>query len=85
MKFVIPVLAGLFAATTAFAADLPARTYTKAPVMVDPGYNWSGFYIGGNVGYSWGRSGDTTTYTNGAGTLFTTAGTSNLNGVVGGG
>ena len=39
----------------ASAADLAARPYTKAPVMVDPGYNWSGFYIGGNVGYSWGR------------------------------
>jgi outer membrane immunogenic protein len=34
----------------ASAADLPARTYTKAPVYVDPGYNWSGFYIGGQVG-----------------------------------
>jgi outer membrane immunogenic protein len=43
-------------ATGAFAADLPARTYTKAPVMVDPGYNWSGFYVGVNGGYSWGRS-----------------------------
>jgi outer membrane immunogenic protein len=40
---------------SAFAADLAARPFTKAPVMVDPGYNWSGFYIGGNVGYSWGR------------------------------
>jgi outer membrane immunogenic protein len=43
-------------ATGAFAADLPARTYTKAPAYVDPGYNWSGFYIGGNAGYSWGRA-----------------------------
>ena len=36
--------------------DLAARPYTKAPVMVEPIYNWTGFYIGGNVGYSWGRS-----------------------------
>jgi outer membrane immunogenic protein len=86
MKFVIAVLAGLFGATSALAADLPARVYTKAPVMVDPGYNWSGFYLGGNVGYSWGRSSDTSSFTNGAGTvLFTTAGSSNLDGVVGGG
>ena len=42
--------------TTAFAADLPARTYTKAPVYVDPGYNWTGFYAGINGGYSWGRA-----------------------------
>ncbi|HEY3677844.1 MAG TPA: outer membrane protein [Bradyrhizobium sp.] len=85
MKFVIAVVAGLFGVTSALAADLPARTYTKAPIMVDPGYNWSGFYIGGNLGYSWGRSSDTTTFSNGAGPLFTTAGTSNLDGVVGGG
>ena len=30
----------------AFAADLSPRTYTKAPMMVDPGFNWSGFYVG---------------------------------------
>ncbi len=46
-------------ATSAFAADLPARTYTKAPVYVEPIYNWTGFYVGGNIGYSWGRSSDT--------------------------
>ena len=35
------------------AADLGARTYTKAPVVA-PVSNWSGFYIGGNLGYGWG-------------------------------
>jgi outer membrane immunogenic protein len=34
----------------ALAADLPARTYTKAPVVVAPIYDWSGFYIGLNGG-----------------------------------
>jgi outer membrane immunogenic protein len=38
----------------ASAADLPARPYTKAPVMVDPAYNWTGFYAGANAGYGWG-------------------------------
>jgi outer membrane immunogenic protein len=38
------------------AADLPVRTYTKAPVMVDPIYNWTGFYVGANLGWSFGRS-----------------------------
>ena len=33
-------------AAPALAADLPARVYTKAPPMVAPIYNWSGFYIG---------------------------------------
>ena len=40
---------------SAFAADLGARTYTKAPAMAPAGTNWSGFYIGGNVGYGWGN------------------------------
>ena len=43
----------LGAATQATAADLPARTYQPAPVMASV-YNWTGFYIGGNVGGVWG-------------------------------
>jgi outer membrane immunogenic protein len=39
-------------AAPAFAADLPPRTYNKAPVYTAPAvvYNWTGFYIGGHVG-----------------------------------
>jgi outer membrane immunogenic protein len=86
MKLLVTILAASIGATSALAADLPARTYTKAPVLVDPGYNWSGFYVGANIGYSWGRSSDTSNLTNGDGTvLFTSAGSSNLDGVVGGG
>ncbi|MBR1152663.1 hypothetical protein [Bradyrhizobium sp. JYMT SZCCT0428] len=25
-------------------------------MIVDPGYNWTGFYVGLNGGYSWGRA-----------------------------
>jgi outer membrane immunogenic protein len=36
------------------AADLGARPVVRAPVMAPPVvYNWSGFYIGGNVGGKW--------------------------------
>jgi len=39
--------------TSAAAADLAARpVYTKAP-PVAPIYDWSGFYIGGHIGYGW--------------------------------
>lgn len=51
-------------ATGALAADLAARPYVKAPVMVDPVWSWTGFYIGGNGGYSWGRSRTDVTYNN---------------------
>lgn len=44
---------------TASAADLsrrpPPPPPTKAPVVV-PAYNWTGFYVGINGGYGWGRS-----------------------------
>src|SRR6266699_5110132 len=72
--------------TNAFAADLAARPYTKAPALLEPVYNWTSFYIGGNVGYSWGRSRDTATLANGAGTiLFTETASLNMDGIVGGG
>jgi len=50
---------------TASAADLPARVYTKAPAVVAPVYNWSGFYIGLNAGG--GSSHECYTITNVAG------------------
>ncbi|HZR90749.1 MAG TPA: outer membrane protein [Bradyrhizobium sp.] len=72
--------------SAAAAADLAPRTYTKAPVIPPVVYDWTGFYIGGNIGYSWGRSSDTSTLTNTAGTvLLTSADRTNLDGVVGGG
>jgi outer membrane immunogenic protein len=83
----ISAAASLFA-TGALAADMAVKqpVYTKAPVYVEPVFNWTGFYVGGNLGYSWGRSSDTSTATNGAGTTLVTAtGRSNLDGIVGGG
>ena len=51
MKKLVLALTAVAAFTgSAFAADLPARTYTKAPVMPEPVMNWTGFYIFGGVG-----------------------------------
>lgn len=44
-------MAALSTATSASAADLAARPYTKAPPLIAAVYDWSGFYIGGNGGY----------------------------------
>jgi outer membrane immunogenic protein len=58
-------------AGTASAADMPARMPTKAVPYLAV-YNWTGFYVGANIGYGWGRD--------------TAGGSStNLNGVIGGG
>jgi outer membrane immunogenic protein len=48
---IVTSLAISAAGAPALAADLPAKPYAKAPVLADPGYNWSGFYIGVNAGY----------------------------------
>jgi outer membrane immunogenic protein len=51
-KFLLVTTAAIaFGAAPAVAADLPARpTYSKAPEVVLPVYDWSGFYIGINGG-----------------------------------
>jgi outer membrane immunogenic protein len=83
----------------AIAADMPTPYYKTSPLPVAPITNWSGFYVGGNVGYGWGDPG-----TNAAGNgtapffsvlppfqtfpfnfAFTDSNTARLNGVIGGG
>src|SRR6202051_5403139 len=51
-KLLLGTAAFIAFAAPAVAADMPARTYTKAPVYTEPEavYNWTGFYIGGNIG-----------------------------------
>jgi outer membrane immunogenic protein len=59
----VSAFAAMAVTSAATAADLAARPYTKAPVMVEV-WNWTGFYIGGNAGYSWGRSNTDVSYFN---------------------
>src|ERR1700716_1800845 len=70
------VLAGI-GSTAALAADLGARTYTKAPAMVDQVYNWTGFYVGGDIGaahqaHNLSRTSPRTSALRVAGTMFST-------------
>ncbi len=67
-------LAALGAGATAMAADLPVKAPVyKAPPIVDL---WTGFYVGGNVGYSWGNWNSNSPFTlnfpTGAGVTATT-------------
>jgi outer membrane immunogenic protein len=54
-KIVLATVLVAVGSASALAADLGARTYTKAPMMAAPVNTWQGFYIGGNVGYGWGN------------------------------
>ena len=55
-KISLGAIATVVFSTTAFAADLPARTYTKVPAIVSPASDWSGFYIGGDLGGAWAHT-----------------------------
>jgi outer membrane immunogenic protein len=43
-------------AGSAFAADLPSRAPPPIYVPPAPIFTWTGFYIGGQVGYAWGKN-----------------------------
>lgn len=53
-------LVAIAATSAASAADLPR----KAPIAPVELWNWTGFYIGGNAGYSWGRGNSDVSYFN---------------------
>jgi outer membrane immunogenic protein len=55
------IFALCFGATFAFAADLPAAAPIPPPAYLAPVYNWTGFYIGGNIGAGWSGISDTNT------------------------
>ena len=46
----------------ASAADIPPRTFTKAPTIGAEVYGWSGLYFGGNVGALWASGTDFTNF-----------------------
>lgn len=55
------------------------------PPPPSPAWSWTGFYVGGNVGYSWGRSNTTVNFFDPTGFLGSAQSTFSLDGLVGGG
>jgi outer membrane immunogenic protein len=87
MKKILLGAAGILAVATtgpSFAADLPAATYAKSPAVVAPvpAYDWSGFYVGANIGGAWDHGTVTEAALDGT---FVSSGSSSNSGVVGGG
>jgi outer membrane immunogenic protein len=80
-RIALGALLAVAAAIPAQAADMPVKA---APPII-PLYNWSGFYIGGNLGYSWGRSSTDAFIGSTAGaTLATASRSADLDGWLGG-
>ena len=53
-KYAIALLCGSALFSAAHAADL--RPAYKAPSKASAPFSWTGFYVGGNVGYGWGNA-----------------------------
>jgi outer membrane immunogenic protein len=80
-KLLLVAAASILFAGAASAADLPRKAPPPAPIAL---YNWTGFYIGGNAGYTW--SDTTVTYINSGFVLpIGPAANQNLDGFLGGG
>jgi outer membrane immunogenic protein len=84
-KFLLGTI-GLIAismSTSAFAADLPPQTYSRAPAFIAPLYDWSGAYLGANGG--WGSSHNCWDFTTPGGAFIATEGCHDANGGTAGG
>jgi outer membrane immunogenic protein len=72
--------------SAAFAADLPSREPPPVYVPPPPIFTWTGFYIGGQVGYAWGTGGNRlTAFDPRTGTLVDRSFGGRPSGVIGGG
>jgi outer membrane immunogenic protein len=77
------IMLGVICGMTASSAADMGEPYT--PTFFEPVYDWSGAYVGINLGYGWGRSLDTASLSAGAApALFTDTASSPMNGLLGG-
>jgi outer membrane immunogenic protein len=55
-RILLASVGALALAGSAFAADLPSRAPPPVYVPPAPIFTWTGFYVGGQVGYAWGQN-----------------------------
>jgi len=79
-KFALAATALVTITGTAFAADLPSRKAPPVYAPPPPIFTWTGVYIGGQIGYAWGRNNTVLPLT----AATTVVARSNPEGVVGG-
>ncbi|MCA0316477.1 MAG: porin family protein [Proteobacteria bacterium] len=85
-KFLLAGVAAAALASGAQAADLGVPRGPVAAAVVAPMFNWTGFYLGGQIGYGWGRATQPWTFVIVNPTTFPNAqANAGQSGVVGGG
>jgi outer membrane immunogenic protein len=52
----LSAVAGFAVMPFATAADMPVKAPVYRPVATAIAYDWSGFYVGGHIGYFWGKT-----------------------------
>jgi outer membrane immunogenic protein len=62
-----------------------AFTSAASAAPPSPMWNWTGFYLGGNVGYGWGTSPSSLAFSDTTGPLITQSASLHIDGVIGGG
>jgi outer membrane immunogenic protein len=82
-KFLLAGAAIAALATGAQAADLGSPRGPVAAAVMAPVFNWSGVFIGAQIGYGWGRT-QARFFDNGGVFVPASSGTYNSNGVTGG-
>jgi len=82
-RLLLGTVGALAMVTSASAADVAPRAYTKAPMIMSAMYDWSGFYIGANGG--WGSSHKCWDFSNAAGAFNVSEGCHDATGGTAGG